>query len=353
MWEAYLGVFGMSSNPFFSDSGRLSSLQPPPPPVLAGYCRVRFGFVEFVLQGSGQTNARRLHAELLCMRSDRKIIATWAAAVAGFLCAAALISRASTATVTDNYVGEGGLARAICSIVYPVDETPGRRGYQYAFFGNAFFISRDGYLITAAHVLHSFSNGGQPHILVQRGDAPPQMLKADVMAMDMQNDVAVLRATPNPFAGNYRVGILSLGTEAPARGDALVVAALRPSRRQPRSFETELQDRSAARVVDYQSSQLEKGMGETELLLFNHEVILGQSGAPVLSADGHDVVGFIEGQWLHPSVGLAAQMEQGATSMGAAVPIRYAIAVLKQNGISWGQSKPAGVRSPLTGVREF
>ena len=33
--------------------------------------------------------------------------------------------------------------------------------------------------------------------------------------------------------------------------------------------------------------------------------------------------------------GLAAQMEQGATSIGAAVPIRYAIAVLKEKGISW------------------
>jgi hypothetical protein len=28
-------------------------------------------------------------------------------------------------------------------------------------------------------------------------------------------------------------------------------------------------------------------------------------------------------------------MEQGATSIGAAVPIRYAIAVLKEKGISW------------------
>jgi hypothetical protein len=79
-------------------------------------------------------------------------------------------------------------------------------------------------------------------------------------------------------------------------------------------------------------------MGETELLLFNHEVILGQSGAPVLSADGHEVVGFIEGQWLRPAAGLAAQMEQGSTSMGAAVPIRYAIAVLREKGITSGTS---------------
>jgi S1-C subfamily serine protease len=214
-----------------------------------------------------------------------------------------------------------------------LEENAGGRGLQYAFYGNAFFISREGYLITAAHVLHSFRNGGQPHILVQRGDAPPQMLKAELAAVDQEHDVAVLRATPNPFAENYRVAILSLGAETPGRGDGVIVAALRPSRRQPRSFETELQDRSAARVVDYQASQLEKGLGETELLLFSHEVILGQSGAPVLSADGLKVVGFIEGQWLHPAVGLAARMEPGATSIGAAVPIRYAVALLREKGI--------------------
>ncbi len=230
---------------------------------------------------------------------------------------------------------DAGFASAICPIVYPVDEMPAERGYQYAFYGNAFFISREGYLLTAAHVLHSFRNGGEPHILVQRNDAPPVMLRAEVVAVDKEHDVAVLRATTNPFKGNYRVGILPLGEETPARGDGVVVAALRPSRRRPHSFETELQDRSAARVVDYQSSQLEKGLGDTELLLFNHEVILGQSGAPVLSADAHDVVGFIEGQWLRPAAGLAAQMEQGAASIGAAVPIRYAIAVLKEKGISW------------------
>jgi S1-C subfamily serine protease len=286
------------------------------------------------------------------MRSDSKITVAWAA-FAGFLWAAALISRASATTGTDNDAGEGSWARAICPIVYPVDETPGKRGYQYAFYGNAFFISRDGYLITAAHVLHSFSNGGQPHILVQRRDAPPEMLTAEFVAADKEHDAAVLKATPNPFAGNYRVAILSLGTERLGKGDGLVVAALRPSRRQPRSFESELQDRSAAQVVDYQSSQLDKGMGETELLLFNHEVILGQSGAPVLSADGHDVVGFIEGQWLHPAVGLAAQMGQGATSMGAAVPIHYAMAVLKEKGIAWGDRRSAGATSPLTEAGKF
>jgi S1-C subfamily serine protease len=163
------------------------------------------------------------------------------------------------------------------------------------------------------------------------------MLKAEVIAVDREHDVAVLRATPNPFQGNYRVAVLSLGAGAPVQGDDVVVAALRPSRRQPHTFETELQDRSTAQVLAYQSSRLEKGLGETELLLFSHEVILGQSGAPVLSAASRDVVGFVEGQWLHPAASVAIAMPQGATStIGAAVPIRYAINLLREKGISWG-----------------
>jgi hypothetical protein len=66
------------------------------------------------------------------------------------------------------------ISGAICPIVYPVDESPAAKGYQYIFYDNAFFISREGYLVTAAHVLHSFKNGGQPYILVARSEAPPK-----------------------------------------------------------------------------------------------------------------------------------------------------------------------------------
>jgi S1-C subfamily serine protease len=235
-------------------------------------------------------------------------------------------------------------AAAICPIVYPMDESPSTHGYQYAFYGNAFFINRDGYLITAAHVLHSFRNGGDPHILVQRADAPPQMLKADVVLEDHEHDVAVLRATPNPFAGKaYRVGTLAPDATPVARGEGIVVAGGGAKRRIPHRFETELEDHSAASVIDFQSSVLEKGFGETELVLFNHEVILGQSGAPVLAAGTGEVIAFIEGQWLRPAAGLAVEMQRGqeASSVGAAVPIRYAVETLRGKGIAWGEEHEA------------
>ncbi len=246
----------------------------------------------------------------------------------------------SVATPARANPADESVAAAICPIVYPLDENPSAHGYQYAFHGNAFFINRDGLLITAAHVLHSFRNGGDPHILVQRLEAPPQMLKAEIVLEDREHDVAVLRATPNPFAGKtYLVNTLAPDAAAASRGEGIVVAALRPKRRQPHSYETELEDRSAASVIDFQNSVLEKGLAETELVLFNHEVILGQSGAPVLAAGSGKVVAFIEGQWLRPAAGLVAEMQHGqdAHSVGAAVPIRYAVAALREKGIVWEQ----------------
>jgi S1-C subfamily serine protease len=248
------------------------------------------------------------------------------------------MARQVTAHAARSDVGE--VASGICSVVYPLDETPGARGYQFSFHGNAFFVSQEGYLLTAAHVLHTFRNGGQPYILVSPREAPPRIVRVEVVAEDRGHDVAVLRAVPNPFRGNYRVRVLPLRDDGPAKGQTVVVAALRPSRRRPRTFEAELQDQAQARVLEFASSELETGLGDTELFLFNHEVILGQSGAPVLSAETGGVVGFVEGQWLHPMASMAQAMGGGATTMGAAVPIRYAMAVLKEKGILWDDAGP-------------
>ena len=261
----------------------------------------------------------------------RKVVAQALAAAVCFLCSGAAFP------ASGRPADDSALSAAICSIVYPVDQVPSQRGYRYLFYGNGFFINDQGYFITAAHVLGPL-HGGPPFILLRQIAGPPQFVRATLVAMDRDHDVALLRATPNPFAGKaYRVGTLAPDAAAVSRGEAIVVAALRPKRRQPHSFETELEDRSASSVIDFQNSVLEKGLGETELVLFNHEVILGQSGAPVLAAGSGEVVAFIEGQWLRPAAGLVAEMQHGqdAHSVGAAVPIRYAVAALREKGITW------------------
>jgi len=230
------------------------------------------------------------------------------------------------------------ISSAICPIVYPVDQTSSARGYRYVFFGNAFFINKQGYLLTAAHVLSSFRNGGgQPHILVDRPMAPPQLLPAKVVAVDWEHDVAVLRATPNPFEGKYKVAFLPLTAEPLLPGKSVLAVALRPLKIQnPHTFELPAKESFTARMLNYQFTQEEKGAGDTELFLFSHEVLLGQSGAPVVSADSREVVGLVDGRWLHPGAVAAGAIDEPLTpTLGAAVRIHYALALLQEKGIAW------------------
>jgi len=283
------------------------------------------------------------------------------------------------------------LSAAVCPVVYQLDDSPGNRGYHYIFYGNAFFINRDGYLLTAAHVLSQFQNGGQPSILVRLTSAPPRLLKTEVIAMDLEHDVAILRATPNPFSGPhtaYAVAALPLGDAKPSIGEDVEATALRPEHlKDPHTFELPIADTYPATVLDYQSmalnphpassipaistpskdrgsqpapsgapdrplsgdaragtqSALPRSLGEaqiqTALFLFSHEVQRGQSGAPVASAATHQVVGIIEGRWLHPAASVLTRpaTPHPALTQGAAIPIPYALALLQKNHIPWDQ----------------
>ena len=285
------------------------------------------------------------------------------------------------------------ISAAVCPVVYQLDDSPSRHGYHYIFYGNAFFINRDGYLLTAAHVLSEFRNGGQPSILLSRPYAPPRLVKVLVVATDVLHDVAILRATPNPFDAGYTVAALPLADAKPAAGDPLAVQALRPARaKDPETFELPIPEGYSAVTLTYRAINLDPAAINarsstpvlaaaqlTDIFLFSHEVIRGQSGAPVTSPRTHQVVGLIEGRWLHPTSGLpaasraadspsraaaaarataaapatAAQksapptavaatstVPQGSLTQGAAVPISYAKSLLQRNHISWTTTAP-------------
>ncbi|HUN63457.1 MAG TPA: trypsin-like peptidase domain-containing protein [Candidatus Sulfotelmatobacter sp.] len=225
---------------------------------------------------------------------------------------------------------------AICPIVYPLDQEPSERGFHYLFYGNGFFINRDGYLLTAAHVLSQLGDV-QPYIVLRLPMAPPRMLQADVVAVDREHDVALLRATPNPFEGKYQVRFLRLAIGRPALTQAVLAAALRPSRlKDPHSWDAFNEDRPSGEVIDYEFSQLDKGAADTRLLLFNHGVLLGDSGAPVVLPGSQAAVGLVEGRWLRPdAASLAAATDQPNSGVGAAILIHYAIDLLQRNGVSW------------------
>jgi serine protease Do len=245
---------------------------------------------------------------------------------------------------------DASLSSAVCPIVYQLDQSPSSRGYRYSFFGNGFFINDEGYLLTAAHVVEAFGDGGHPYILVSRRNGPPILLHATIIAIDSAHDVAILRATSNPFASKYKVAFLRLSSEAAAVGQPVLALSLHPPKQQSaHTFEVPREDRFSGEVLSYESTQLEKSAPAAEVFLLSHPVNLGQSGSPVLSQGSGAVLGLVEGRWLRSSaVSIAKSSAGSVTTPGAAVPIRYAIALLERQSILWhapdSQRAPAPAR---------
>jgi TonB family protein len=265
-----------------------------------------------------------------------------ALALAGVACISWFsTSRPASGTSAD----DGALSAAICPIVYPVDQSPSDRGYRFLFYGDGFFINEQGYLMTAAHVLSQL-HGGQPYVLLRQRAGPPRFVLATLIAADREHDVAILRATPNPFEGRYKVAFLPLAYDWLARSHAVLTASLRPSKPlDAYTLDPSVDERSPSDVFDFKFSQLDKGRNDTELFLFNNQVRRGQSGAPIVSADAQGVVGLVEGIWLRSSlVPLTSAAEQDTPGIGAGVPIHYAIALLQQRGIAW--YTPSGTVGP-------
>lgn len=272
-------------------------------------------------------------------------------------------SRSKAATPID----DRALSSAICSVVYQVDRVASPRGYHYLFYGDGFFINKDGYVLTAAHVLGPL-HGGQPFLLIRVPNGPPRFVQASVVAMDRDHDVAILRATPNPFEGNFTVSFLPLDRQSPLPGHIVLAAAARPLKpRDSYTLDPVFEERSPGEVIDFEFSQLEKGRADTELFLFSHSIQPGQSGAPVISLDSHGVDGFVEGQWLRAygtqAASPASHAGPGARTPvaainsgpvpGAVVPIHYAIALLQQKGIAWHTvSESSGDTEPVGGDAE-
>jgi S1-C subfamily serine protease len=246
------------------------------------------------------------------------------------------------AVASEDPADDASLSSAVCPIVYQLDQTPASRGYRYSFFGNGFFINEEGYILTAAHVLETFRNGAQPYILVSRPDSPPQFLRATVIAVDAEHDVAILRATPNPFTGKHNVTFLPLASDPVSLGQQVIALSLHPQKLQnAHSFQAPQEDRSSGEVLSYETTQLEKSAPAADVFLLSHPVALGQSGSPVLARNSHSVVGLIEGRWLRSS-GLAIAKSSGQSPgvPGAAIPVRYAIALLERQSITWHAPQP-------------
>jgi S1-C subfamily serine protease len=248
---------------------------------------------------------------------------------------------------SEDLADDASRSAAVCPVVYQLDQSPSSRGYHYSFFGNAFFINEQGYLLTVAHVVETFRDGGQPYILVSRPNSPPRLLQAAIIAVDAEHDVAILRATPNPFEGKHKVTFLPLAPDPAFRGQSVIALSLHPPKLQnAHTFQAPQEDRSSGEVLSYETTQLEKSAPSADVFLLSHPVTRGQSGSPVLALDSRAVVGLVEGRWLRSSgISIAKSSPLSPATPGAAVPIRYAIDLLQRQSIAWHtpQSPPSAL----------
>ena len=225
---------------------------------------------------------------------------------------------------------------AICPIVLPLDGSLFGEGSRFLLYGNAFFINKEGYLVTAAHVLSSFRGGDRAHILVNPPGRQRHLQEAEFVAVDWDHDVAVLRATPNPFETDPGLAFLPLTAARPAKGTDVLDFSLRladPEKGDTAQAPTEA--RSSGEVLAYQFAKGDTG-AESELLLLSQQVLPGDSGSPLMSADSHQVVGIVVGRWLHPvAFPSGSGTPRVAVSPGAALSSHFAIALLREKGIAW------------------
>ena len=271
----------------------------------------------------------------------------------GILCfparaaAAAADTAATPARLGSAVQSDDAIESALCQVVYPLDENS-QDGYRYMFFGNGFFINDQGYVVTAAHLLGYFRNGGIPYILVGPREGPRRMIEAPIVAADWDHDVAVLRASPNPFESGKKIAYLRISNDTLLRGNGVLSASLRPPDvENAHSSLAPLQDFSRGQVIDYLFYR-DKDAQQSELMLFNQDVVPGQSGSPLVSAQTHEVVGVVVGKWLHPAV-VPTGTNGGHMTMapGAALRIHYAIGLLEQMHVAWNTTGTATPAAPL------
>jgi serine protease Do len=201
---------------------------------------------------------------------------------------------------------------------------------QVSFLGSAFLVHREGYLLTAAHIVSDPSDLRVVPMAYQEGFAPMTIERVAAMTVnvaraDPQHDVALLHIdqevsieVPDDFlgsTGNVRPGasVMSLGYSF---GHDQLHAIL-----------------TANAVV---SAKIRSPNG-TELILFDNMVHDGDRGGPLIHvADGH-IVGIVSGRF-EPSEVVRGSRDWDRspprdTNISFAVAIEYGLALMEQQGL--------------------
>jgi len=252
--------------------------------------------------------------------------------------------------------------------------------------GTGFLVSRDGYALTAAHVIAETKrqlqlNGARDvrffaGISLDSASIPGRIIllgsfsqiSCTVVEMDEAHDTAVLRLDQNPFSPLYRptkglgvstmpvrVQTAGLQAELPVEGAELLVSGY------PLSFPTLVTQRGTVASLSFTLVEIEKPgalswfkfPAVADQILADIVVNPGNSGGPFYQSDTGKVIGICHGNLLSPvhlENGAIVQTQDGGmthtleqnSGLAVVLPIKYAIELLDKNKSLTNIDFPAG-----------
>jgi S1-C subfamily serine protease len=233
--------------------------------------------------------------------------------------------------------------------------------------GTGFLVGRQGYVITAGHVIRDVPTGTvvQVGILLDPSSNPHAHFRGsfvwgDVLVVDddLAHDVSLLKLSRNPFAGELASGILigkemlhlkvsatRLDSRLPEEGENLLVSGY------PLQIPTLVTQKGMVASESFATINISAAHRVPEVvdsILLDAVINPGNSGGPVYRPESLDVVGICQAyedspvftetrQTVRTNAGESVIQNSG---LAVVIPIKYAIDLLRKNGVSDFASTP-------------
>lgn len=189
--------------------------------------------------------------------------------------------------------------------VVNIQSTSGSRFITGIYTGSGFIISKDGFIVTNAHVVSKVPKGNKVYIRMWDGGAEKQ---GTVHSLDEVSDIALIKLDMND---DDDLPVATLGSSSSLRAGEFVVALGSPLM---------LQGTVTCGIVSStarHSSELGMGKNLTEYIQTDAAINQGNSGGPLVNVDGE-------------VVGIAVMKAGQADGISFAIPIDTAQIVIKQ-----------------------